>query len=63
MTGKKLLRTVLLSGALAGGLFMVAEAAPAFADNQKHQQTYTQNYNQDRSRAYSFRSRPEQRAL
>lgn len=54
MVGKKLLRMVLLSGALVGGLFMVAGAAPALADNQKHEQTYTQNYNQDRSHTYVF---------
>ena len=54
MVGKKLLKTVLLSGALVGGLFVVAGAAPAFADNQRHEQTYTQNYNQDRSHAYGF---------
>ena len=54
MIGKKLLRTVLLSGALVAGLFVVAGAAPAYADNRSHEQTYSHNYNQNQDRSYAY---------
>ena len=48
MVGKKLLRTVLLAGALIGGLVAVSGAAPAFAANQSHEPA-NNRYNQERS--------------
>ncbi len=46
MVGKNLLRTVILSSALAGGLLTMAGTAPAFADSQNHGRLVQTNLNQ-----------------